>query len=179
MLPHCLFKLLEDFERRNPTEKELILKFKKLATETPQPFSRHQYPGHLTGSCFVINPEKSQILLMHHRKLSKWLQMGGHAEGETDIAAVALREAIEEAGTQKIKIASSQILDLDIHLIPERKNEPSHFHYDVRFLAICEVPLSIKKQEEECGDLQWFSWEKAYQVVSELSMHRVFKKIQQ
>lgn len=179
MLPRCLFEQLEDFEGKNPQEKDQVLKFKKLVTETPHPFSRHQYPGHLTGSCFVLSPDRSKLLLMHHKKLNKWLQMGGHAEGESDIAAVALREAKEEAGTQDIELVSAEIWDLDIHLIPERKDEPSHYHYDVRFLAVCLDPQSIQKQEEECSDLQWFSWDEAYQIAQEPSMHRVFKKSEQ
>jgi len=177
MLPRCLFSLLEEFEMKNPRSASLVLDFKKLLQETPHPFSRDQYPGHLTGSCFVVNPEFSQILLMNHKKLGKWLQMGGHAEGESDIASVALREAWEEAGTQQIELVNSSILDIDIHLIPARKNEPEHFHYDVRFLAVCRDPQSIQKQEEECADLKWFSWEQAYEVAKEPSMHRVFKKV--
>jgi len=178
MVPHCLYKKLEDFEMQNPGEKLLVARFKTLLTDTPEPFSRLQYPGHLTGSSFVITHDRTQILLMRHLKLDKWLQMGGHAEGESDIAAVALREAQEESGAPSIELVSSDIIDLDIHLIPKRKDEPEHFHYDVRFLAVCKDPQSIQRQEEECADLKWFSWEEAYQVAKESSMHRVFRWIQ-
>ena len=178
MLPRSLFNQLDDFESNQLESAAVILQFKKLLLETAEPFSRDQYPGHLTGSCFVLDPTRSKILLMHHKKLNKWLQMGGHAEGESDIAAVALREAREESGTQQIELISTDIVDLDIHLIPSRKDEPEHFHYDVRFLAICHEPNSIQKQEEECADLKWFTWDEAYQVAQETSMHRVFRLVQ-
>ena len=88
--------------------------------------------GHITGSAWVVDPAGSRLLLTHHRKLGKWLQLGGHSDGEPDTLAVALREAREESGL-RVRPISNAVLDIDIHTIPALKGEPAHLHYDVRF----------------------------------------------
>tara|TARA_R110002073_G_scaffold86354_1_gene205122 strand:- start:38980 stop:39537 length:558 start_codon:yes stop_codon:yes gene_type:complete len=91
--------------------------------------------GHLTGSCLMVDAARTSVLLHHHRKLDKWLQFGGHADGDPDLRNVALRELIEESGIEPAWFSPAAI-DLDIHSIPERGTEPEHLHLDVRFLAI-------------------------------------------
>ena len=91
-------------------------------------------PGHFTGSAWVVSADGERALLMHHRKLGIWVQPGGHADGDGDLAAVALREAEEETGLTGLRIEGG-IFDLDRHLIPPRGNDPAHFHYDVRFVV--------------------------------------------
>jgi ADP-ribose pyrophosphatase YjhB (NUDIX family) len=90
--------------------------------------------GHFTGSAWLVSADGERVLLTHHRKLGRWLQLGGHADGEGDLAAVALREAEEESGLSRL-LVEPEIFDLDRHLIPARGSEPAHWHYDVRFLA--------------------------------------------
>lgn len=175
-MPPSLFEALEIYGA-DPQYSDLVHSFKALLTETESPFSRNQFPGHITASCFVVNPQWSQILLLKHKKLEKWLQMGGHCDGEANTCAVALREAQEETGSEAIRLFRNEIIDLDIHVIPARKTEPQHLHYDVRYLGVCDFPEKLKKSEAECTDLAWFSWEEAYRVAEEASMHRVFKKI--
>ncbi|MFO1448071.1 MAG: NUDIX hydrolase [Opitutaceae bacterium] len=110
--------------------------------------------GHLTGSAWVVNHTRTHTLLTHHRKLGKWLQLGGHADGEADLAAVALREAAEESGLRRLALVSPQLFDLDQHLIPARRNESEHWHFDFRFLveADKEEPLVVS---DESHDLSW------------------------
>jgi 8-oxo-dGTP pyrophosphatase MutT (NUDIX family) len=91
-------------------------------------------PGHFTGSAWVVSADGERALLLHHRKLGIWVQPGGHADGDGDLASVALREAEEETGLRGLRIEGG-IFDLDRHLIPPRGNDPAHFHYDVRFVA--------------------------------------------
>ena len=69
-------------------------------------FLRNNYNGHFTGSAWIISPDKSNILMTHHKKLGKWIQLGGHADGESDLLKVALREATEESGIQQFKVLS-------------------------------------------------------------------------
>ncbi|MFM8269146.1 MAG: NUDIX hydrolase [Pseudomonadota bacterium] len=186
MKPRSLFEALNTYqgmwfeEFNNPFQEEIdnLERFKTLLLKTEAPFSRNQYPGHLTGSCFVVNPSQSEILLLHHRKLEKWLQMGGHCDGEIEMSQVALREAEEESGSRAIDLLFPWIIDLDIHLIPSRKIEPEHYHYDVRYLGVCRSPEQIKLDESESTDLAWFSWKRAFQIAQEPSMHRVFKKVE-
>jgi len=97
-------------------------------------FQRHHLPGHITGSSWILDQSKQYVLLVHHGTLNKWLQPGGHADGEEDVLNVALREAQEETGLKNFKLLQEEIFDLDIHPIPARGGLPDHFHYDIRFL---------------------------------------------
>jgi len=171
-------------KQSNPFKEDLSVpeRFLTLLDKSKDPFSREEYPAHITGSCFVVNPQGTEILLMKHRKLGKWLQMGGHCDGDSDLERVALREAKEETGSKDIKLfkwpqlSSSFIPDLDIHEIPARKGEPTHFHFDIRYFGVCFSPEQLNRSEEECLDLAWFSWEKAFSIAQEESMHRQFDK---
>jgi 8-oxo-dGTP pyrophosphatase MutT (NUDIX family) len=91
-------------------------------------------PGHFTGSAWVVSADGERALLLHHRKLDRWLQPGGHADGDGDLASVALREAEEETGLPGLRIEGA-VFDLDRHLIPARGSEAAHYHYDVRFVV--------------------------------------------
>jgi 8-oxo-dGTP pyrophosphatase MutT (NUDIX family) len=97
-------------------------------------FERSLRIGHITGSAWIVDRGRTHALLTHHRKLNKWLQLGGHADGDPDILRVALREAREESNLDAIRPVSEDIFDVDIHVIPARGAEPEHLHYDVRFL---------------------------------------------
>jgi 8-oxo-dGTP pyrophosphatase MutT (NUDIX family) len=116
--------------------------------------SRSLLVGHMTGSAWVLDHSRSSALLTHHRKLNKWLQLGGHADGNPDLLAVALREVREESGLHEIHIFSETPFDVDVHSIPARGAEPEHFHYDVRFLfcADSNLPLTVS---DESHALAW------------------------
>jgi 8-oxo-dGTP pyrophosphatase MutT (NUDIX family) len=90
--------------------------------------------GHLTGSAWLVSGDGRRVLLTHHRKLGKWLQLGGHADGDHDLARVALREAEEESGLRDL-VVEPALFDLDCHWIPPRKEDPGHFHWDMRFVV--------------------------------------------
>jgi 8-oxo-dGTP pyrophosphatase MutT (NUDIX family) len=117
-------------------------------------FYRDYLPGHITGSAFIIDEEGMHVLLTHHAKLNKWLQPGGHADGDENVLGVALREAEEETGLSNFKVLSEGLFDIDIHTIPGRADFPEHEHYDIRFL----LQASRKDQlliSEESHDLAW------------------------
>jgi 8-oxo-dGTP pyrophosphatase MutT (NUDIX family) len=90
--------------------------------------------GHFTGSCWLVSSDGERVLLTHHKKLGRWLQLGGHADGDSDLAQVALREAEEESGLTGLRVEQA-IFDLERHAIPERGAEPEHYHHDVRFVV--------------------------------------------
>lgn len=117
-------------------------------------FERTLAIGHVTGSAWVIDPAGRSALLTHHRKLGRWLQLGGHADGDDDLRAVALREAREESGLLEIVPAGSAIFDLDVHAIPARGPEPEHLHYDVRF-AFYGNPALRPVASEESHEVAW------------------------
>lgn len=101
----------------------------------PDAFQRTHLPGHITGSAWIVDESKSRALLIHHAKLNRWLQPGGHADGDENVLRVALREAEEETGVKEYSILLEGIFDLDIHPIPNRKDFPEHLHYDIRYLV--------------------------------------------
>lgn len=119
-------------------------------------FHRDHFPGHITGSAWIVNKARSKVLLVHHVKLNRWLQPGGHADGEENVLNVAIREAEEETGIIGFTSMQPGIFDLDIHLIPARKEIPEHLHYDVRFLleADDQLPLLVS---EESHDVKWIN----------------------
>ncbi len=112
--------------------------------------------GHLTGSAVIIDPSRPATLLIHHKKLQMWLQPGGHADGEGDLSAVALREAEEETGITGLRVLRPAI-DLDIHGIPERGDEPSHLHLDVRYVVIAPAGAIADPDEIETMGASWVS----------------------
>ncbi len=118
-------------------------------------FERSLEVGHITASSWLLNNDCSRVLLMHHTKLDMWVQLGGHCDGDSDVLAVAIKEAQEEWGIQNIEPIFSDVFDIDIHLIPETKKEKAHYHYDVRFL-LRVVSDEQMVQNEESKALKWF-----------------------
>ena len=132
-------------------------------------------PGHLTGSAWIVTADRSRTLLTHHRKLDKWLQLGGHADGDPDLLAVALREATEESGLARLRIISPQIFDLDRHWIPARKTDPAHWHFDLRFLIEAD-PTEPLVVTPESKDLAWVEIAAVTALNPEESMARMVRK---
>ena len=120
-------------------------------------FERSNLAGHLTGSGWIVDDSYSHCLLIHHKKLNRWLQPGGHADGNQNIQQVALKEVEEETGIKDI-LPVAGIFDVDVHLIPGHKGIPEHYHYDIRYLFITskQTPLMIS---DESNDLKWFPLE--------------------
>ncbi len=124
----------EAYGRRWPREAEVVGHFLALLADPADPFRRERLAGHFTASSWLVAADGARTLLTHHRKLGLWLQLGGHADGDRDLARAALREAEEESGLPGLSIAAG-IFDLDRHWIPEHKGVPAHWHYDVRYVV--------------------------------------------
>jgi 8-oxo-dGTP pyrophosphatase MutT (NUDIX family) len=132
-------------------------------------------PGHLTGSAWIVSPDRRLTLLTHHHKLDKWLQLGGHADGDADLLAVALREAREESGLTQLRAVDASVFDVDRHWIPERKNEPGHYHYDLRFLVEAN-PAEPLRITSESKDLAWVELGRVTTLNPEESIARMVRK---
>jgi 8-oxo-dGTP pyrophosphatase MutT (NUDIX family) len=117
-------------------------------------FERSCRKGHVTASCWLLNSAGTHALLMHHVKLGRWVEPGGHCDGNADVLAVALKEAQEESGIKNIRCIQPLIFDLDIHEIPQYRNIEAHQHYDVRFLVQAEGDDTVIQNGESHG-LLW------------------------
>lgn len=125
--------------------------------ESEHCFHRDHLPGHVTGSAWILNKKRTHVLLVHHAKLNKWLQPGGHADGDEHVRNVALREANEETGLIHFEELIPGIFDLDIHTIPARTNFPEHLHYDVRYALIATEDEYRIRVSEESHDVKWIA----------------------
>ncbi len=124
-------------------------------------FFRDCFPGHFTASALVVSADGGRALLALHRFLNRWLQFGGHCDGEEDVPAVARREAEEESGIVGLVMARGEPFDLDIHPIPENpdRGEPAHLHYDIRFLMVApEGAQPVASAESHA--VEWFTAQK-------------------
>lgn len=135
--------------------------------------------GHFTGSAFIVDPARTRFLLLWHRKLDKWVQPGGHADGDPDLLAVARREAFEESGAQT-SVVMPGIFDLDIHTIPASLKVSAHLHYDARFLLEADPDAPLKPSVRECRDVAWMNLAEAEArgIVIEASVLRMIDKAQ-
>ncbi len=129
-----LARALAAYRRLWPAEAACVDLFDTLLAEDGNPYVRERLAGHLTASAWLVDASGRRVLLTHHRKLGMWLQLGGHADGDSDMIAVALREAEEESGLPGLSIVPD-IFDIDRHWIPEHKGVPPHWHYDVRYVV--------------------------------------------
>lgn len=134
------------------THRDMMIRL--LLARGQESLARSCQPGHFTCSAWVLNAAGDSALLMHHAKLNMWLQPGGHCDGESDFIAVARKETEEETGLTNLTLLQPGIFDCDIHLIPARKNDPWHYHYDVRFLFQAAQHAILKKNHES-HEIAW------------------------
>lgn len=132
---------------------DVVAEFAAFLAAHGDAFERRRSEGHFTGSAWLVSADGQRVLLTHHRKLGRWLQLGGHADGDRDLARVALREAEEESGLRGL-VVERAIFDLDRHWIPERGAEAGHWHYDVRHVVRVTRDEAFVVGEESL-DLAW------------------------
>ena len=153
-----LLTKLREYHPKNEAEKKDKTSLLAFIQDNPNCFERSLEKGHITGSAWIVNRERTKALLTHHKKLDRWLQLGGHADGEADIVKVATQEAMEESGLESLTLVSPKIFDIDIHPIPARRNDPEHLHYDVRFLFEADEREQLHVSSES-KSLAWVTLE--------------------
>lgn len=188
-----LQQLLDGYRSADEREDGYLERMKSLLSQSASPFCRDNYqPGHFTASSFVLSPDGTELLLIYHSKLHRWLQPGGHFEAEdSDAAAAARREVQEEVGLVDLKSLSGPLVltpackpsdaaalfDLDIHPIPERGNSPPHEHFDLRFLW--KAPHREATAGSDALKCRWVPLTKVPSIESDESVTRAVSKIQQ
>ena len=162
---------LQDYTPLDSTESAFVPRFLALL-EYPNCYERSLLHGHLTASCWVLNHDLTAVLMLHHAKLDKWLQPGGHADGDENLIGVAQKELVEETALSGFTLFDESIFDLDIHTIPERKGVPEHEHYDVRFAYRASPQAEISGNHESKG----LAWVELNQTPDEESIQRMVEK---
>ncbi len=173
-----LLDLLERVLERYPEDRARARSIQRFVRSHADCFERSCAEGHVTASAFLVSADGRRFLLLHHQKLGRWLQPGGHADGEPDPLAVALREAREETGLARLHpfgAAAPLPLDVDVHAIPARAGEPAHHHFDVRFLLVAEAEETARPSDESDA-LRWFDLRDLERVVEEPSLLRMGRR---
>jgi 8-oxo-dGTP pyrophosphatase MutT (NUDIX family) len=168
-----------------PSEGPVVERICRLVEKHADCFDRTCRPGHITGAAWIISTDRRRCLLTHHRKLDRWLQLGGHADGQYHVDEVALREAREESGIRHFEFVriEGQLIpfDIDVHDIPERRDarghliEDAHEHHDVRFLLIARYDDDLRVSDES-HDVAWFTPEEVHKRTDEESVLRMLRK---
>jgi 8-oxo-dGTP pyrophosphatase MutT (NUDIX family) len=180
--PTPLAALVESLRRHRPADEEearardRILEF---VLRHEHPFDRGIAEGHLTGSAITVSADGARALLLHHRKLDRWLQPGGHGDpGETTGEEVALREAREESGLGGLRLhpAAPRPLDVDVHDIPARGNEPAHEHLDLRYLVVAPHDSAIAPDLAELHEIRWVPWDEVDSLGPDHGLRRALAK---
>ncbi len=138
---------LARYAQQWPDEAGVAHEFAAFLDSAQTVFERIHLIGHFTASSWLVDRSGTRVLLTHHRKLERWLQLGGHADGDRELSRVALREAEEESGLPGLRV-EPEMFDLDRHWIPERGDVPGHWHYDVRYVVHAEAGEDYVVSEE-------------------------------
>ncbi len=180
-----LLEMLARYGAAFPGESSVVDRICALVETHADCFERTCRPGHITGAAWILSADRRRCLLAHHRKLDRWLQLGGHADGQYCVEEVALREAREESGLAGFDIVPIDgallPLDIDVHQIPARFDpdgqlvEDAHEHHDVRFLLIAHAGQQIRPSDES-HDVAWFTPDEVVQRTHEESVLRMLRK---
>jgi 8-oxo-dGTP pyrophosphatase MutT (NUDIX family) len=175
----ALLDTLERYLERHPEDRVRADHVRQFVRANPDCFERSNTEGHVTGSGWIVSADRRRFLLTHHRKLGRWLQLGGHADGDPDALRVALREAREESGLRELEPVRSGAellpIDVDVHLIPATPGEPAHLHHDIRYLLIA-APGQELLQSDESLDLRWFPIDSDAPLAGEASLLRMARR---
>jgi len=166
--------LLERYTPRDAQQARARERMLQFLEEHPRDAHRRELRvGHLTASALVIDARGERALLTHHRKLGRWLQLGGHCDGDANLPGTALRECLEESGIGALAILPEPV-DLDIHVIPARPGEPEHEHLDTRFLVFAP-PGAVESASDESHQLAWFGPSELARLDTDDSVRRLFE----
>lgn len=181
-----LIDMLDTYNSTFPEDKQHCEAFRQylLRNNERQIYDRKNFDGHITTSAFIIDKRTNEILLLHHKSLNRWLQPGGHTEGDGTLAASALREAVEETGINASELTLLPVsedynvpFDIDSHYIPPnpQKNENGHTHHDLRYLFEYTGNNVHEYNREEALGLRWIKFD---DLLTDDTFNAVIRKIE-
>lgn len=166
------------YNEQEENDKEMILEYIDTFEDV---LTRENRMCHFTASNWIINKERTKVLMIYHNIYDSWAWTGGHADGDCDLLHVALKEAEEETGLKNLRVLSDgiygiQILTVDSH-IKRGKFVPSHLHLDCCFLLEADENEMLKIKEDENSGVKWIDIEKATEITNEEKMKPVYAKL--
>ena len=178
-------KIVEEIKKYRPCnaqeqrDQAVILDFLE---KNGDAFLRSNLLAHMTASSWIVNPERTKTLMVYHNIYDSWSWTGGHADGETDLLSVALREAREETGIEHVRPLSPEIFSLEVLTVDghEKRGEyvPSHLHMNVTYLLEAEESDTLHICREENSGVAWFTLEEALKASTEpWFVERIYKKL--
>lgn len=172
-----LLTLLDEYTTPHIEESAMVEKTRRFVLENSRCFDRQLQHGHVSGSAWVLNPARTHVFLLHHRKLNMWLQPGGHADNNHDIVDVALSETAEESGADPshVRLLSERIFDVDVHSVHETALEARHDHYDIRFLVELDDSLPLRGNRESFA-VAWVPLHEVMRLNNFRSTYRMVQK---
>jgi len=177
-----LLEKLSAYRPWNPQEACDLAEIRRRLEQGESLYDRSNLSAHLTASAWVTSPDRRQVLLAHHNLYNSWAWLGGHADGERNLLAVAMREVREESGLQDVRPVSEELFSLEILAVNGHEKKgiyvPSHLHLNVTFLLEADpaAPLHSKADENSC--VAWFSPEDAVAASSEPWFRdRIYRKL--
>lgn len=176
MKRNSLKALLDSYSTSDQAESEMLQEIKNFVSGNSECFERTLASGHVTASGWIISNNKEEVLLMHHRKLDRWFQPGGHCDGDPDVVAVAKKEVEEETGLTHFALLQDGIFDVDIHLIPANTKDAAHYHYDIRFVFEAD-PTEELIINIESNDVKWIPVSEVENLNNSESIMRMIRKI--
>lgn len=167
-------RILESYRPTHREDQHARVRMHTAIAQEPKCFERSCMPAHFTASAWVLDKPGTSVVLVHHRKLGKWVQPGGHADGNPNLLVVALQELYEECGIAGVSVAPGAF-DLDVHSIPERPEMPPHDHLDVRFAMSLLSPHTLRCSDESFS-VTWVRLEDVPTLTQEPSLLRMCEK---
>ncbi len=166
------------YNEQEENDKIMIIKYINTFKDV---LTRENKMCHFTASNWIVNKEKTKVLMIYHNIYKSWAWTGGHADGDSNLLNVALKEAEEETGLKKLKVLSNgiygiQILTVDSH-IKRGKFVPSHLHLDCCFLLEADENKLLKIKEDENSAVQWFDISRSIQITNEEKMKPIYRKL--
>ena len=171
---NALLELVSSHTPIDPIEQEHTQNTLRFIQENDNCTSAENLQGHVTASAWVLSPDNTATLLTHHRKLNRWLQLGGHVENDSTIQEAAMREAMEESGLSEMNLMYDNVFDIDVHRIPARKGIGEHYHYDIRFLI--QANSTVFSKSSESNELAWVQLSRVPELVNDESVLRMCRK---
>lgn len=177
-----LYQLIDQFQpqcEQEVTDRKIMLEVLETQDDC---LLRSNLTGHFTVSAWIVDPERMRTVLVYHNIYNSWSWVGGHADGIADLAAVAMRETVEETGLSNIRLVGKCPISIEILAVNghEKKNVyvPSHLHYNVTYLLEADSSAILSVKPDENSAVGWFRFDEIENVSSEpWFVERVYRKL--